>query len=95
MSAHGGAVESLLDEATAECAKMEWAPTLATLEAAFKITKAVPLNTTLRIACELAAERGVRCWVNGSVTDAAGKIVYATCQAQLIDLAQLWADTSN
>ncbi len=36
---------SLLDEATAELAKMEWAPTLATLEAAFKIKKAVPLNT--------------------------------------------------
>ena len=32
MSAHGGAVESLLDEATAELAKMEWAPMLSTIE---------------------------------------------------------------
>lgn len=91
VSAHGGAVESLLDEATAELAKMEWAPTLATLEAAFKIKKAVPLNTSLRVQCEITAVRGVRCWVQGSITDEAGKIVYATCEAQLIDLAQLWA----
>lgn len=91
MSAHGGAVESLLDEATAELAKMEWAPTLATLEAAFKIKKSVPLNTTLRIACEIAETRGVRCWVHGAITDETGKVTYATCEAQLIDLAQLWA----
>lgn len=84
-------MESLLDEATAETAKMTWAPTLATLEAAFKIKKAVPLNTTLRIACEIARTAGVRCWVTGNITDADGSIVYAICEAQLVDLAQLWA----
>ncbi len=46
-------VESLLDEATAELAKMEWAPVLATIEANFKIKKAVPLHTTLRIDCKV------------------------------------------
>lgn len=91
VSAHGGAVESLLDEATAEVAKMAWAPTLATLEANFRIKKAVPLNTTLRISCEIARTAGVRCWVSGSITDVDGKLVYATCEAQLVDLAQLWA----
>ena len=45
-------VESLLDEATAEVGKMEFSPMLATIEIEFKITKAVPLHTTLRIACE-------------------------------------------
>lgn len=40
MTAHGGAVESLLDEATAELAKLEWAPVLATIELAnFSIKK--------------------------------------------------------
>ena len=46
-------MESLLDEATAELAKMEWAPVLATIEATFKIKKAVPLHTTLRIDCKV------------------------------------------
>ena len=31
-SAHGGAVESVLDEATAELAKMEWATMVSTIE---------------------------------------------------------------
>ena len=46
-------VESLLDEATAELGKMEFSPMLATIEIDFKITKAVPLHTTLRIDCEV------------------------------------------
>lgn len=33
-SAHGGAVESVLDEATAELAKMEWATMVSTIEVA-------------------------------------------------------------
>ncbi|KAK9819763.1 hypothetical protein WJX72_002087 [[Myrmecia] bisecta] len=53
MSAHGGAVESLLDEATAELGKLEFAPMLATVEANFKIRKPVPLHTSLRIECEI------------------------------------------
>jgi hypothetical protein len=85
-------VESLLDEATAEAAKMVWAPTLATLEATFRIKKAVPLNTTLRIACTINRAQGVRCWVDGRITSAGGSVLYATCEAQLVDLAQLWAD---
>ena len=32
-SAHGGAVESVLDEATAELTKMEWATMVSTIEA--------------------------------------------------------------
>ena len=84
-------MESLLDEATAEAAKMAWAPTLATLEATFKIKKAVPLNTTLRVACGIKKTQGVRCWVGGTLTSADGNLVYAMCEAQLVDLAQLWA----
>ena len=48
-------VESLLDEATAELGKMAFSPMLATIEIEFKITKAVPLHTTLRIDCEVNA----------------------------------------
>lgn len=84
-------MESLLDEATAEAAKMAWAPTLATLEATFRIKKAVPLNTTLRIACVITKTQGVRCWADGKLSSADGNVLYATCEAQLVDLAQLWA----
>lgn len=31
-TAHGGAIESLLDEATAELSKMEWSPMVTTIE---------------------------------------------------------------
>lgn len=55
VSAHGGAVESILDEATAELAKCVFTPLLATVEANFRIKKAVPLDTTLRVECRWAA----------------------------------------
>lgn len=49
-------IESLLDESTAELAKMELSPMLSTVEANFKIRKPVPLFTSLCIKCE------VGCW---------------------------------
>ena len=45
-------METLLDEATAELGKLEFSPMLATIEISFRIVKAVPLHTTLRIDCE-------------------------------------------
>ncbi len=48
-------MESLLDEATAELGKTDFSPMLATIEIEFKISKAVPLHTTLRIDCEARA----------------------------------------
>ncbi|KAK9838957.1 hypothetical protein WJX74_006741 [Apatococcus lobatus] len=90
VSAHGGAVESLLDESTAELAKMEWAPVLATIEATFKIKKAVPLHTTVRIDCKVQRSRGMRCWVYGQISDPATSDILATCEAQLADLQKLW-----
>ncbi|KAK9903261.1 hypothetical protein WJX75_001080 [Coccomyxa subellipsoidea] len=90
MSAHGGAVESLLDEATAELGKMEFSPMLSTIEADFKIKKSVPLHTTLRIECEIKEIKGMRCWVDGYVKDLSG-VLLASCVAQLVDLQQLWA----
>jgi len=55
-------VESLLDEATAELGKMEFSPMLATIEISFRIVKAVPLHTTLRMDCEARhlSRRGTR-----------------------------------
>ena len=55
------------------------------------IKKAVPLNTSLRVECVIESVRGVRCWVEGTIKASDGKLTYATCKAQLVDLQQLWA----
>lgn len=34
--------------------------------------------------------KGIRCWVYGAVKDFDGQVL-ATCEAQLVDLQQLWA----
>ena len=46
-------IESALDESTAELGKLEFAPLLSTIEASFKLKKAVPLHTSLRISCKV------------------------------------------
>ena len=51
----------MLDESTAELAKLEFSPMLSTIEAIFKIRKAVPLHTTLRIECEVRFWHGTDC----------------------------------
>lgn len=51
MPAHGGAVESVLDEATAELGKLVFQPLLMTVEANFRLKSAVPLHTSLRVEC--------------------------------------------
>ncbi|KAL6780719.1 hypothetical protein ACKKBF_B12030 [Auxenochlorella protothecoides x Auxenochlorella symbiontica] len=87
VSAHGGAVESVLDEATAELAKCEFTPVLATVEANFRIKKAVPLHTTLRVECRVVKMRGIRCWVDGRLTSPDRGVVYAECAAQLVNIS--------
>lgn len=85
LSAHGGAIETVLDESTAELAKIEFVPFLSTRQASFKILKAVPLHTTLRVECKLTKQAGIRCWVDGSILDGSGT-VYAQCTAELVDM---------
>ena len=57
----------------------------------FKIKKAVPLNVSLRVECSIRSAQSIRCWVDGAIRDASGNVTYATCEAQLVDLQQLWA----
>ena len=94
LSAHGGAIETVLDEATAELGKIEFAPFLSTREATFSIRKPVPLHTTLAVKCKVTQRKGIRCWVEGSIEvvaandgdiEGSGEIL-ATCQAQLVDM---------
>lgn len=89
MSAHGGAIETLLDESTAELAKMDFAPLIGTIEANFKLKKAVPLHTSLKIECKITKIAGMRCWVTGTLKLPDSDTVLATCEAQLVDLKQI------
>ena len=86
LSAHGGAIETALDEATAELAKIDFVPFLSTREANFAIKRPVPLHTTLLVRCVIVQRKGIRCWVDGSIESADGNEVYATCKAQLVDM---------
>jgi hypothetical protein len=47
-------IESALDEATAELAKIAWKPMVSTVDISFKIRKAVPTHTSLLVECRCA-----------------------------------------
>lgn len=59
------------------------------LQANFKLKKAVPLNTSLKIECAIRSVQGMRCWVDGAVKDSTGAVTFASCEAQLVDVSQL------
>ncbi len=40
---------------------------------------------------QILSIKGMRCWVKGTATEAGTGLLLATCEAQLVDLAQLWA----
>lgn len=112
-------IEALLDESTAELAKLEFSPVLSTIEANFQLKKPLPLHTTVRIDCQVSVLEnmcrksanmrrfvasfpekdwvqvtrisGVRCWVSGSISLPATRVVLATCEAQLVDLRRILA----
>jgi hypothetical protein len=86
MSAHGGSIETILDEATAELAKIEMVPMVSTVEGHFKIKKPVPLHTSLKVECWVEKKRGIRCWVGGRLMSADEKVLYAVCEAVLCDM---------
>lgn len=95
-SAHGGAVETVLDEITAEIVKICQAATGVTIEAKFTLKKACPLNTTL--LCEATTTKsqsdGFRIHTEGKITDPDGTL-YASCQAQLVDYGRIRKETNT
>ena len=87
LPAHGGAIETVLDEATAEVGKMEAFPFLATREISFKIIKSVPLHTTLLVRCQVQKVKGLKCWVTGQIEYPNDGVVLASCEAVLVNMA--------
>ena len=87
-SIHGGAVETALDEATAECAKSKLYSVAVTTSIEFKITKAVQPQTTYLVECEVTKKMSdIRHEIMGYIKDADGKVTVATAKAVLADLA--------
>lgn len=86
LPAHGGAIETVLDEATAELGKLDAFPFLATRRIAFEIKKSVPCDTSLLVECIMLSVKGLKCNVHGKILGVDGT-VYAEAEAQLVNMA--------
>ena len=90
-SIHGGAVETALDEATAECAKAKLFPVATTVKIEFKIGKRVMPQVSYLVECEVTKEWSVNLKydVSGSIKEADGSSTLATCVAVMANPAQI------
>jgi len=84
---HGGAIETVLDESTAEMGKIAAFPFLATRKISFEIKKLVPTDISLYVECSLVNIKGLRCRVHGKILDAmVNGAVLAECDAELVNM---------
>jgi hypothetical protein len=88
-NAHGGSIETVLDETTAELVKCARAPNCATTELRAKILKPVALHKTYRVDCWIASATQFRLRTEGKITDPEDGTTYATCEATLADLSAI------
>ena len=88
-SAHGGSVETVLDETTAELVKCARAPNCATTELTAKILKPVSLHKTFKVECEIVSVTDFRARTKATITDPETGAVYATCDATLADIGAI------
>ena len=86
-SVHGGAVESCLDEATAELAKTKLFPLATTYSIEFKIAKPVQPNVTYRVHCEVLKEgiTDIKYDVVGRLTSTDEREEFAKCTAVMVN----------
>lgn len=87
---HGGAVETVLDEATAEACKLVDAPNCATHEFSIKLKKPALPDTTYEVHARVLSVRGFRVFTEGTITRPDGTVV-AEAKATLINLTALQA----
>ena len=90
LSAHGGAISTALDEATAELVKITHAPLATTAEISYQLKRPVELNVTHRIECEVLEVRGggLKISVKGELFDPDDHLC-ASCTAVLANLQML------
>ncbi|QDZ24898.1 hypothetical protein HOP50_15g74420 [Chloropicon primus] len=89
-SAHGGAVETVLDEATAELCKATQGVMCYTTQADFKLKQPVALHKTYAIEAEITklGIRGMRIFVDARLKDDQGNEA-AVCSVQLANVAKI------
>ena len=92
--AHGGCIETILDETTAELVKCYTAPCCVTIELNAKLKKPLPLHTTVKIHVQIKSieSNGLRIWTTAQITDPTakrGEELIASCEAQLCDAGML------
>ena len=90
---HGGAVQTCLDEATAECARSKLFPMATTSKIEFKINKPVLSNVTYRVYCKVERQRvkNVLYEVSGILTGA--RTLCATCLALMANPSEVEKQT--
>jgi len=92
---HGGAIQTLLDEATAECAMIKKCVLPTTVEASFKIQKKVTPNRTYLFECEVTEEitRGVKYKVVGKLLEPhalkPSEAILAVCNATIANIGAI------
>jgi len=96
-TAHGGSVETILDECTAEIAKCEFAPTATTINFKVQLKKPFPLHKTCRILCKIKSisNNRLRVIVTGEIFDAEDDTLLVTCEAELVDVAKISSGTKE
>ncbi|KAL1519987.1 hypothetical protein AB1Y20_023469 [Prymnesium parvum] len=85
MSVHGGAVETCLDEATAELCKSKLFPAAATATITFKISKPLQPHTTYRVHCKVDKElqKDLVYEISGKITSVDETVTFASCVAKM------------
>ena len=90
LSVHGGAIQTALDEATAEAGKMLAFPYLATRRISHEIRKPVPSERTLAVKTAVTGIKGLRCFVSGEICDVdddtGAEVVLASAEAELVNM---------
>jgi len=90
LSVHGGAIQTALDEATAEAGKMFAFPFLATRKISHEIRKPVPSERTLVVKTAVTGIAGLRCFVSGEICDVdddtGTEVVLASAEAELVNM---------
>ena len=91
---HGGCIETILDETTAELVKCFTAPCCVTIELNAKIKKPLPLYTTVKVHVKIKSieSNGLRIWTTATIVDEKakrGEELIASCEAQLCDAGML------
>jgi len=90
MSCHGGAVESVLDEATAELMKIQHSPNTVTRKFTASILKPVPAFETLVVGCTYTKELagGLVIVIEGTISDSSGALL-ARATAEMVDPSKM------